>query len=169
MASKKSWATQFKRLMRFYYLRIIRLKTSAHSIALGVALGVFIGALPIIPFQSVVVLTLAVIFRGNKIAAFFSTFYSNVFTLIPFYTLLFLIGNAVYPIEGVVLEWPDPADVTMEWLIQQGWGVFSLMMLGGVIFGIPTSLGMYFLTRRAVLLYRRRKALIQLQKRGQES
>ncbi len=148
------WA-RFKRILRFNYLRIIRLKTSAHSIALGVALGVFVGFLPIIPLQSVTVLTLAFIFRGNKIAAFFSTFFSNAANLVPFYAMLYFVGSYFVPFETVKLDY---AHLRMTELIQQGWDIFIVMMVGGVVLGIPAAIIMYFLTRKAVLAYRRRRA-----------
>lgn len=146
---------RFKRIIRFNYLRIIRLKTSAHSIALGVALGVFVGFLPIIPLQSVTVLTLAFIFRGNKIAAFFSTFFSNAANLVPFYAMLYFVGSYFVPFNTVQLDY---AHLEMSELIHQGWDLFIVMMIGGVVLGIPAAIVMYFLTRNAVLVYRRRRA-----------
>ncbi len=148
------WA-RLKRIIRFNYLRIIRLKTSAHSIALGVALGVFVGFLPIIPLQSVTVLTLAVIFRGNKIAAFFSTFFSNAANLVPFYAMLYFVGSYFVPFDTLQLDY---AHLKMTELIQQGWDIFIVMMVGGVVLGIPSAIIMYFVTRKAVLAYRRRRA-----------
>ncbi|THB64047.1 MAG: DUF2062 domain-containing protein [Desulfovibrio sp.] len=174
------WWTRLKRIIRFYYLRIIRLRTSAHSIALGIALGVFIGCLPIIPFQSVVVLALAFIFRANKVAAFVCTFFSNALTMIPFYAVLYLIGSFVLQIFGVSVaedmrtfdqlvakfsQMFNPDDMSMRDLIRGSWELFLVLMTGGVILGVPWSIGMYFLGRKTVLGYRRRRAQRMMRRR----
>ena len=57
------------RLSRYSYLRVVRIKAPAESIALGLALGVFAGALPFLSLQMAIAVALALIFRGNVIAA----------------------------------------------------------------------------------------------------
>lgn len=155
------WA-RLGRLVRFNFLKILRLKTSAHSIALGAAFGIFVGFLPIIPFQSIVVLTLAFIFRANKIAAFSCTFISNVLNLIPFYTMLYMVGIWVLPFERVHF---DPHHLKLMELVDQGWRLVAVMSVGGVVLGVPSAIIMYFVTRNLVLGYRRRRAMKLLQKR----
>lgn len=152
---------RLRRIVRFNYLKLIRLKTSAHSIAIGSAIGIFIGFMPIIPFQSISALFLAVIFRGNKIAALALTWISNAANLIPFYYMLYMVGSFVLPVEVAF----DPHHLTMRELFAQGWGVFSVMCAGGVLLGIPGSVLTYFITLRAVLGYRKRKALRMLKRR----
>ena len=167
------WWTRFKRIVRYYFLRIIRQGASAHSIALGVALGVFIGALPIIPLQTAAVLVLAFVFRANKISAVICTTYTNVFTLVPFYALFYLTGAMTIKLFGFSVAHQNlslhelmvyfrtlfhPEDTTMREMLAHGWRFFMVMLLGGVILGVPASFGSYFLTRLAVLGYRRRRA-----------
>lgn len=153
---------RMKRLMRFNYLRILRLKTSAHSIALGAAFGIFVGFLPIIPFQAITVLTMAVIFRANKIAAFSFTFISNVANMIPFYTMLYMVGSWVLPFAHVKF---DPKHLELMEMIKVGWDLVLVMSVGGLVLGIPGSVTTYFVMRRLVLLYRRRRAIRLLKKR----
>lgn len=151
----------FSRLLRLNYLRILRLKASAHSIALGAALGIFVGCLPIIPFQSVLVIALAFIFRANKLAAFSCTWISNAFNVIPFYYMLYKIGSHFMPFS---VEF-DPHHLSLQELFDQGWRLTILMTVGGLVIGIPSSIAMYFLSLRAVLTYRRRRAMRLLKKR----
>lgn len=158
---KKLWE-RMKRLMRFNYLRILRLKTSAHSIALGAAFGIFVGFLPIIPFQAVTVITLAIIFRANKIAAFSFTFISNVANMIPFYTMLYLVGSWVLPFAKVQF---DPKHLELVEMIRVGWDLVLVMSVGGILLGVPSSIITYFLMRRLVLAYRRRRAMRLLKRR----
>lgn len=133
--------TRYKRGARYWYLRIIRQSASARNIALGLALGVFVGALPIIPFQTVTIIPLAFIFKTNKLSAWLATCYSNVFTLVPFYTFLFYVGKTCLPVGDIVF---DPKKLEMMQLIATGWDVFLVMLAGGFIFGIPAAGLTYF-------------------------
>lgn len=149
---RRRWWTRTKRLTRYWYLRIIRQNASARNIALGLALGVFIGALPIIPFQTIAVVALAFLFRTNKLSAWLATCYSNVFTMVPFYSFLFVVGKLVVPFEGVTF---DPAHLSMKELIATGWDAFLVMTAGGVVFGVVAAALTYFVSLQAVRRYRK--------------
>ncbi|HCO12075.1 MAG TPA: DUF2062 domain-containing protein, partial [Desulfonauticus sp.] len=60
---------RLKRYVRYWYLRILRIRAHPHKVALGLALGVFVGFLPIVPFQIVTAVSLAFLVKGNKLAA----------------------------------------------------------------------------------------------------
>ena len=148
---RRHWWTRTKRITHYWYLRIIRQNASAQNIALGLALGVFVGALPIIPFQTITVVVLAFFLRTNKLSAWLATCYSNVFTMVPFYSFLFVIGKLVMPFEGVTF---DPKHLAMKELIATGWDVFLVMTTGGVVFGVVAALLTYFVSLQAVRRYR---------------
>ena len=158
-----NWWNRIKRFFRYHYLRMMRIKKSSHEISLGLALGIFVGFLPIVPFQSITVLILAFIFRGSKIAAFAGTWISNPLNWVFFYYGLYLVGSFVLSFPGVTF---DPEHLEMKELIAAGWKVFATMLVGGLILGIPSSIVTYFLTRKAVVEYRRRKVLRRLRKKA---
>jgi uncharacterized protein (TIGR03546 family) len=160
--SGRSLARRLRRWVRYQYLRILRQKASPHNIALGVALGIFVGFLPIIPFQTVVVLTLAFIFRGNKVAAAICTVISNPLNVIPFYTMLYFVGRVFLPLEVPAF---DPNHLTMHEFIGTGWDFFAIMCVGGVVLGIPSFFLSYFATRKGIMAYRERKAMRLLHRR----
>lgn len=149
---KYSRWTRLTRLSRYWYLRVIRQGATPHNIALGLALGVFVGALPIIPFQTFTIIALAFIFRTNKLSAWLATCYSNLATMVPFYTFLFFVGKTVLPVGDIAF---DPKKLEMMQLIGTGWDVFLVMCAGGVIFGVPAAALMYFLSLRAITRFRR--------------
>ena len=157
-----NWWIKLKRLVRFQYLRIIRLKSSAHSIAMGMAIGVFVGFQPITPFQIIVAVTLAFFARGNKIAAAIGTVVSNPINLIPFYAMLFFVGNYFLGFEDIMFD-PDNLDLTD--LLEKGWHLVLAMMFGGLILGIPAAILSYILTLRTVMVYRRRRTMRILHKK----
>lgn len=158
----RSLARRLRRWARYQYLRILRQKASPHNIALGVAWGIFVGFLPIIPFQTVVVLTLAFVFGGNKVAAAICTVISNPFNVIPFYYMLYLVGRVFLPLE--VPDF-DPGRLEMKELIATGWDFFAIMCVGGVVLGVPSFFLSYFATRKGIMAYRERKALRLLHRR----
>lgn len=158
------WA-RFLRNLRYWYLRIIRQNATAETIARGLAVGVFIGALPIIPLQSVTLLVLVYPLRINFISAWLATFYSNVFTMVPFYTLLFIIGKACLPVGEISF---DPNRLEMMQLIATGWDVFLVMLAGGIIFGVVASIFTYVFSLQIIRRTRRHRDARRKLRRSQD-
>jgi uncharacterized protein (DUF2062 family) len=61
------------RTAKYYYLRFLRLRGKPGELARGVAIGIFVGITPTIPFHTILALILAMILRGSKIAALLAT------------------------------------------------------------------------------------------------
>jgi len=160
--ARSGWVNNSKRWLRYWYLRVMRQKSTPKQLAAALALGMFIGALPIIPLQSVIVLALAFVFRLNKLAAWLATNYSNVFTMAPFYYFLFKIGTTVMPFHGLTL---DVNRLEMMQLIESGWDLFIAMFVGGLVFGIPATILTYFVSLYVIRAYRKRRAVHLLRKR----
>jgi hypothetical protein len=81
-----------------------------HSVAGGVAVGMFSGLVPG-PFQMLVAALLAVPLRVNLPVALATTLYTNPFTIGPLYVLAYLIGRLI--IGGDPAPLSPPPD--MEW------------------------------------------------------
>ncbi|MFI3272083.1 MAG: DUF2062 domain-containing protein [Pseudomonadota bacterium] len=159
MTIKEAW-TKCRRLVRLQYLRLMRQSGSPHYISMGMAVGVFVGFLPIIPFQSVVALSLAFIFRGSKVAAFLGTWVSNPVNMIPFYGFLYWFGSFFWKTD-IALNYND---LSLAYMIEQGIGLVAVMVLGGVILGIPAGIIAYILTFRGIRAYRKRRMIAILRK-----
>lgn len=158
---KADWWIGAKRWTKYWYLRLMRQKSTPKNLAMACALGMFIGSLPIIPFQSVVVIALAFVMRVNKLAAWLATCYSNAATMVPFYYFLYEVGSAVTPLKVAF----DPKNLAMEQMINAGWDVFLVMLVGGLVFGIPATIVTYFVSLFAIRRYRERRAIRLLRKR----
>ncbi|MGL4722819.1 MAG: DUF2062 domain-containing protein [Desulfovibrionaceae bacterium] len=137
------------------YLRIIRIRAEPREIALGLALGVFIGSLPIIPFQTIAVVILAILFKASKIAGFLGTFVTNPVTMLPFYLLLWYVGSFFIP--HAVGENINMSDLSLENLIAQGPNIFLAMMLGGIIVGLPAGIVTFFTIKPLLEKYKKRR------------
>ncbi len=157
---KTIWS-KLVRLFRYLYLRIVRVRTDPHSTALGLALGVFVGCLPIIPFQFVTVLPLAFLLRGNRMTALLGTLVSNPFTVPIFYFFLYEVGKAVVPGRVPRL---DMQQLAFSELLQKGGDLVTVMLVGGVIVGIPAGILTYFVSLRCIRAYQKKREARRLRK-----
>jgi hypothetical protein len=155
-SSNEEWGRGPRRFFRFHYLRILRLKASPHEIALGMALGIFIGFMPIIPLQTATVLLLALIFRASKLAAAVATWISNPLNMPLFYSMLYFVGRKVFPFLNA--PFPQGYDYSFLTLMETGKDLLIIMIMGGLVLGIPSSIIIYFISRKIVSEYQVRKA-----------
>jgi len=143
-----------RRRIRYCYVQLRRLPGDSRKIAAGMALGVFIGVTPTIPFHMISALALAQLFRISRLAAVMGCWISNPLTIPPLYYFSFRIGKwLLYPDHPLSL--PDTFD--LRELLRLGWEVNLALQLGGVILAAPFGIAAYFLTLRAVRRFRRRQ------------
>jgi uncharacterized protein (DUF2062 family) len=144
-----------KNYIREFVQRIKNLEGDPHYVAMGLAIGVFIGITPTIPFHTVLAVGLAFILRGSKAAAALGVWFSNPITAPIFYwgsykVGLYLLGN------------PAPFDVKYESILELlhlGMDVTFAMIAGGVILGVLPGIASYFITRKIITTIRLRRAL----------
>ncbi|MFH1134960.1 MAG: DUF2062 domain-containing protein [Pseudomonadota bacterium] len=133
------------RRARYIYLRLILLPGTPHNLAMGLAVGVFVGFLPIIPIQTLVAVVLAFVFRGSKIAAAVGTWVTNPVTVPPLYALFFLIGRTLTPF-GRGAQFPKTWDIYQ--IAQIGTDVVLAGLIGGAVLGFIFAPLSYFLMRK---------------------
>ena len=146
-----------QRQLKYYYLRFVRLRGDPHELALGIALGVFIGLMPVIPFQTALAVTLAIFFKGSKITAAIGTWISNP---LNWYFLYY----ASYKLGAFILRLPErkSAFASIVTAIESCQGIQDIMiivakflgaggafvaafLLGGLIMGIAFAPPAYLL------------------------
>lgn len=147
-----------RRTGRFYYLKFMRLKGDPHSLALGFAIGVFLGILPAMPMQTILIIIATVITRSSSIAAILSSFLvCNPLTYVPQYYFSTMIGNALTPYD---LTWARIKEV-MELLMQYpgfvaslkllgglGYDAIIVLLVGGTVLALPFTIPSYFVALR---------------------
>ena len=74
------------------YRRIVRASGTPHEIALGMAVGFFIGWLPIIGIQMAVAVVLCTFLRCNRVVPLFPVWLTNPVTLVPVYSFNYWVG-----------------------------------------------------------------------------
>ncbi len=164
MVYPRSRYQNLKRMVRLYYLKVMRLNATPHSIALGAACGVFGGCFPFIPglpLQTVIAVLCAFITRSSKVAAIITTWVSNPFNWLFFYYVQYKIGTFFLPIEVAF----DPNQWKVTDFMEIGWQGVTILVFGGVVLGIPLGVVSYFIAKYFVQRYRRRKALRILARR----
>ena len=162
--SKRSFLERQRRWLKHAYLKIMRTTASPHTIAVGVACGVFGGflpALPPIPLQSAVALALAFILRGSKVPAVICTFISNPFNWVFFYWMQYQVGKHLVPFTVVF----NPAEMTFQDYLRLGWNGLIILMIGGVVLGIPSAVAAYFIAKPSIVAWRKRRTLRMLRKK----
>lgn len=154
------------RTVKYYALKFKRLRGDPHSLALGTAIGIFIGISPTVPLHTVTIIGAALLMRASTIAALISaTVVSNPLTMVPQYYLCWLIGDLLLPGR---LTW-DRILVVLETLKhstfmdslrsinQQGWDAILVLLTGGVVLGLPLAVASYFLSLRFFVTVQRKR------------
>ena len=133
-----------KNRLKSFFVRIKKLQGDPRYIATGMAIGVFVGVTPTIPFHTVIAIALAFILRGSKPAAAIGSWFANPVTIPFFYIGSFKLGT-------LILNKPIPFDVKFESvteLMTLGLDVTIAMIVGGAILGILPAIVTYILTYR---------------------
>jgi uncharacterized protein (DUF2062 family) len=118
------------------------------------ALGVFIGFTPTIPFHMIGALTLAALLRVSPVTAFLGIQICNPLTIPPIYLAAYRVGQFLL-YRGKPLVFPET--FSFEAWLNVLWQGGLALQVGGVILAIPPAIVAYFVTLWIVQRYRRRK------------
>ncbi len=157
------------RLWHLTLLRLHRIRVSDHQIALGFAAGAFVAFSPLLGFHFILAALIALVIRGNVLAAALGTMVGNPITL-PF---LFLadynlgatllgrprLGNLAIavPEEGGVLLHEGPMGMVHAMMKALG-PYFLPMTIGSIPLGLISAVVSYKLVRMGLLsLHHRRE------------
>ena len=144
-----------RRVLRYHWLKFLRLQEDPRKLAWGMALGVFIGITPTIPFHLVTALSLAAFLRISPVTAFIGIQIGNPLTIVPIYIASYKVGQFLL-YRGRPLVFPET--FSFKAWIDVLWQGGVALQVGGVVLAIPPAILSYFLTLWIVQRYRRRKA-----------
>jgi len=143
---------ELKRRARYLYLKLIRLKDDPNELALGMAIGVLVGILPIVPFQIIVAVTLALFFKASKITAAAGTWISNPLNWYFVYWWDYKLGcfvlgfseknAAISSILAAIKSGQDPLNIAYR-IMESGVMIISAFLAGGIIAGLIAALLTY--------------------------
>ncbi|MEO0546477.1 MAG: DUF2062 domain-containing protein [Pseudomonadota bacterium] len=177
---RRSWS----RSGQYVSKRVLRLTASPHAVAAGVAAGAFTSFTPFMGLHFIVAAVLAWLLRGNVIASALGTFFGNPLTFPFIWAAAYKSGHFVL---GSVADNDAPAigeamKIVLSSLWEMDWSGFTTaldaiwtpilwpMLVGGTLIGPFFAVPIYFITRRAAILFResRRNKLMAKAKALQE-
>lgn len=130
------------RTLRYYYHRLVRMRSTPQAIARGIAIGIFFGCLPMFGLQMILSLTVATLLRGYRIAAAAATWISNPFTYFPLYAFGFQVGRALLGYSH--LTFPEEGIPSLNHLSTLGGDFLSALFFGSIVVGAVSSLCSYW-------------------------
>jgi len=149
---------------KYFYKRLIRpiftIRSSPHSIALGMAFGLFVALTPTVGFQMLIVVVIGTLIKANRIIAVVVVWISNPITFIPMYYGYYYLGGLIV---GVDLWTFDNFSMKFNEFLStgesQGYGsmvkefgseIFTPLWVGSLIIALAAAIPAYPLTRYAL-------------------
>jgi uncharacterized protein (DUF2062 family) len=151
--------------LRRAYERFVKIRGRPREIALGFALGIFIGMTPTMGIQMPIAVFFAAMLRWSKISAAFGVWITNPFTSPFVYGLTYIAGAKLLGLK-VTMTLPD--DFTwsiVREMLKNAPVIFGALTVGGIIIGLPLAVLSYYLSFAAFNKYQQRiKAKVAAQK-----
>ena len=148
--------TNITRSLKKIYERFLRIRGRPRKIALGFALGLFIGMTPSMGIQTAIAILLAALFKWNKFSAAIGSWITNPLTAPLIYSFNYLIGAKMLEIKrGYSL--PTEIGISrMSQMLHKAPEVFWALILGGAILGLPLAVAGYYFSYSAITRYQER-------------
>ncbi|MDJ0912875.1 MAG: DUF2062 domain-containing protein [Desulfobacterales bacterium] len=138
------------------YIRFIKLRGSPHEIALGMALGLFIGMSPFFGLHIITAVALASLLGWSKVAAAIGVNITNAATAPVIYPITYWVGAHLSGFAKEV-QWPTSFAITeFAGFLKQSPLIVADLVVGGIILGLPIAVAGYFFSLRTIRFYRRR-------------
>lgn len=150
--------------------RIVRLvlssRHSAHQVAAGAALGMFVGFTPLMGFQMIIAGVLSTLFKFSRIAAVTMVYVTNPLTATPIYVSCYFVGILLLkPVgfQGLSVEriralfarpeamgaW-DSLGLKFKEVFDLGWAGLAPLWLGCAVCGLVAAAATYYMSLRFV-------------------
>ena len=141
-----------KKRIRAFYEKFISLKGEPATIAAGLAIGVFVGVTPTIPFHTAIIILLGLLFRQNITAAYLGSWLISNPVTIP---LLYL---SQYELGRILLGMPpcrfEITDYSLGVVAALGWQILLPLQTGGIIMAPFFAVPVYFIAHRMIAAVR---------------
>ena len=144
-----------KRQFQSFYEKFISLKGEPAQIAAGLAIGVFVGVTPTIPFHTAIIVLIGLLFRQNITAGYLGAWIvSNPLTVPCLYLSQYELGRFLLGIERSRFALPD---YTLGSVTALGWEILLPLLAGGILMAPFFAVPAYFVTNRLITAIRMRR------------
>jgi uncharacterized protein len=157
MTDRPNLWQRLRRWLARLHLRVITIEDTPHSIAFGLAIGVFFGFTPLLSLKTLLSIGVAWLFGCNKIAAAVSVQVHDL--LLPFMPAIYLWE---YKLGFWALHGELPRRIgfrPLALLDLAHWKSLLLIgptFIGSIIVGVPSAAVVYFVTRGIIVRHRAR-------------
>jgi uncharacterized protein (DUF2062 family) len=135
------------------YRRFIKIHGTPREIALGFALGLFIGTSPTMGFQIIIAVFLAAVFQWNKITAGMGVWITNPVTAPFIYSGTYVLGSKILGLDNQ-FSFPDGFTIsTLVQMMKEAPNIFTALTVGGIIVGLPLAAAGYYIVYSLVKKY----------------
>jgi len=141
--------------IHYYWLLLQRMHGDPGVLARGIALGTFIGLMPIIPLHTLAIVCCSPLLKASPLAAFVvSIIVSNPVTIPLEYFAAWKVGTII---TGFSIPWAevssllDQVEHTDLWhaclfIIHKSVRLIEAMLVGGVVVALPSGIAAYFIS-----------------------
>jgi uncharacterized protein len=147
----------YRRTLRYHWLRVMRQKEKPERIAAGSSLGVFFGLVMPPGTQMILAAAAAPFLRCNVVAAMLFTWITNPFTIPLIYPLALNLGELI---TGLTVRETIPTEDERFWAFITNFRMHGraiiLLLVGLMTLGGILSLPTYYSVKYAVSRYRKR-------------
>ena len=143
-------------VFRRVYDRFVKIRGRPREIALGFALGIFIGMTPTMGIQMPIAVFIAALFKCSKISAVFGVWITNPITSPFIYGITYIVGAKLLGLKAVMTL---PENLTWSFvmeMLKNAPVIFGALTVGGILIGLPLSILCYVLAYSAVNKYQQR-------------
>jgi len=147
------------------YERFVKIRGRPREIALGFALGIFIGMTPTMGVQMPIAIFFAAMFKWSKISAVFGVWITNPLTSPFIYSITYIVGVKLLGLKATLTLPDDLTWSIVKEMLKNAPVIFGALTVGGIITGLPLAVLSYYLSFAAVNEYQQSiKAKVAAQK-----
>jgi uncharacterized protein (DUF2062 family) len=159
-----------RKLLHYYWRRLLRVRATPHEVALGCAAGVFAACTPFLGFQMVLAGLLAFVLRSSIPAALLGTFIGNPLSWPAIWSASYIAGayilghDPAYAVEhfsvsaGVIGDTlRDPTAKSIDAAVVNLSPIWEPLLVGGLLIGLIAAVCSYYPLRRAVRIFQKHR------------
>ncbi len=149
-------SNRFNRILSWvkkYYERFLKIRGSPHEIAMGFALGMFIGMSPFMGLHMALAVFLAALLGYNKFAAGIAVWISNPMTAPVLYGMTYYVGAKVIGLEKIHFVSNLDQHILLV-ILKKAPEIIGVLTVGGILLGMPVAAVGYFISLKAIMRYR---------------
>jgi uncharacterized protein (DUF2062 family) len=146
--------------IKYYYEKLLNLKSTPAEIAFSIALGIFIGLLFPIGLQTIIAVPISIFLGSNVLLTVTATLISNPLTILPIYYAAINIGQFITHIE---ISWNSISEFltspSFSGILNLSQNGLIVLFTGTSILALFCSVTIYFVIYKLICAHRKKRNL----------